>query len=839
MGLNRNSNVVAPLSGVFMELGDVPDPVFAEKMVGDGYAIDPTTNRLVSPIDGIIKQLHASKHAVTIEQEDGNQILIHVGIDTVKLKGEGFKTFIEIGDNVKIGDTLIEFDLDFLALNAKSLVTPVLLLDANNHKVRTNNTPGQTVLSNQHLFNFKAICNTPKDSNSKNEFIFSDSIIIANPLGMHARPSAEFISITKKFSSKVNVKKGNKTVNGKSLVALLSLEIEHNDSITIGVSGSDAKELLVELCNFIANNKELSNNTSKINPPPPSTSQINADGFFYGVPASEGKAVGKVFQVGLIDLKIPTHTSTPEKEISILESAISNSKRELKELAMSVSNKTGEENAKIFNAHIELLDDPDIHLIAAELMNKNKNAAFAWHTAYTEVSKTLAQLRNANLAARAADIKDVGLRVLKEIIPVNDNALQFDQLPTGTILIAPDLTPSETARLDKNKITGFATTFGGSTSHVAIIARSLGIPAIVGTDQEVLHLKNNQEVLLNAEEGFLKTNVSKEEIEETIRENQKKDEENKIAISNSQEMAITIDGQRVEVAANITNVDDAKNANKLGCDGVGLFRSEFIFMESEIEPSIKKQTEVYQAALDEISKVETKPFIIRTLDVGGDKPLSYLPIPQEENPFLGERGIRVSLENPKIFRNQIKAILSIRPLDKVHVMFPMISTLDEVIKAKKIVAEEQKNLGVKKILIGIMVEVPSTALMADIFAQHVDFFSIGANDLTQYTLAIDRGHSKLAKNADGLNPSVLKLIKLTCEAAQKNNIWVGICGGIASDLQAVPILLGLGVKELSVSIPMIPKVKSKIRELNLNECQKLAITALNCASALEVRKLSQ
>jgi phosphocarrier protein FPr len=836
MEINTNIEILAPLSGLFLALKDVPDPVFAQKMVGDGYAIEPTSNKLTSPFNGTVIQIHSSKHAITIEQENGCQVLMHIGIDTVKLNGEGFKTFVNVGDKVKEGETLIEFDLDFLAIHAKSLITPVLVLNSENNKIKSTNIFGQNIKSGQHLF--KTSSNAVSTSNKiPIDFIYSEKISLGNPAGMHARPSAEFVTLAKTFTCSINLTKGQKTINGKSLVGILSLEVDYNEVITIGASGSDAKEALIELSEFILNHKEVHSEEARAFSTNKSKNLDKKEDHYFGVPASEGKAIGTVFQIALLDIKIPPHTSTVNKELPILEDALNVAKKALNELAITVEKKSGAANAKIFYAHLELLEDPDILLIATELISKNKNAAYAWHTAYTQVAKTLSELHNSNLAARATDIKDVGLRVLKEIVPIDNNFSSFDKLPNGTILVAPDLTPSETARLDRNKIVGFATTCGGSTSHVAIIARSLGIPAIVGTDQEVLHLQNNQVVLLDAENGFLKTNLTNDEIEKVQQENIKREEDNKQAISQSKLPAITLDGVNIEVAANITNVEDATNANNLGCDGVGLFRSEFIFMEATQEPSIEKQTKVYQSTLDEISRTKSNPLIIRTLDVGGDKPLSYLPITQEENPFLGERGIRVSLENESIFRNQIKAILNVKPLKHIHIMFPMVSILCELLQAKKIVREEQDIIGVENVSIGIMVEVPSTALMADAFAPHVDFFSIGANDLTQYTLAIDRGHSKLAKNADGLNPAVLKLIKMTCEAAQKSDIWVGVCGGIASDLQAIPILLGLGVTELSVSIPMIPKVKAKVREINLEQCKKLAFTAMNSTSAKEVRKL--
>jgi phosphocarrier protein FPr len=305
-------------------------------------------------------------------------------------------------------------------------------------------------------------------------------------------------------------------------------------------------------------------------------------------------------------------------------------------------------------------------------------------------------------------------------------------------------------------------------------------------------------------------------------------------MANATDPATTKDGKVIEVAANIGGVEDAKKAVELGCDGVGLLRSEFLFLERATAPSEDEQYRVYQEIATVLGK---RPLIIRTLDVGGDKPLQYLPIPPEENPFLGVRGIRVGFLRPEILREQLRAILRVKSKGKIHIMFPMVATLEELRAAKVMVEEERKHLGAAPVPVGIMIEVPSAALMADVLAKECDFFSIGTNDLTQYTLAMDRGHKDLAKQVDGLDPSVLKLIEITVRAAHAEKKWVGVCGGIASDSKAIPILLGLGVDELSVSIPVIPLVKSQVRDTLLSAATALAKKAMSAASAKEVRGL--
>jgi phosphoenolpyruvate-protein phosphotransferase len=371
---------------------------------------------------------------------------------------------------------------------------------------------------------------------------------------------------------------------------------------------------------------------------------------------------------------------------------------------------------------------------------------------------------------------------------------------------------------------------------VAILARSLGLPALAGADEAVLKIADGTEVVLDGETGELRRNPSAEQKASVTRAQNENLERRKAALEMAHEPAKTRDGKHIEVAANIGSAEDARQAVELGADGVGLLRSEFLFLERDEAPSEEEQQRVYQEIADILGP---RPLVIRTLDVGGDKPLRYLPMPAEENPFLGVRGIRIGLVRQEILRTQLRAILKVRSKAKIHVMFPMISTLEELQKAKAILEEERLALKAPQISVGIMIEVPSAALLADVLAPEVDFFSIGTNDLTQYTLAMDRGHKDLAKQVDALHPSVLKLIGMTAQAGLKHNKWVGVCGGLASDLNAVAILLGLGVRELSVSLPSIPLVKSKVRESAIPEAESLAAEAKNLKNGAEVRELEK
>ncbi|HMR14431.1 MAG TPA: phosphoenolpyruvate--protein phosphotransferase, partial [Arachnia sp.] len=440
------------------------------------------------------------------------------------------------------------------------------------------------------------------------------------------------------------------------------------------------------------------------------------------------------------------------------------------------------------------------------------------------------------LAGRANDVRDVGQRVLEEL---TGQRSEKPELAEGTILIAEDLTPSDTAQLDRSKVVGFATTGGGASSHVAIIARSLDIPAVAGIESRALDIADGTRVVLDGSKGSLQLNLSDEEIDGIFDRQKRLAERKALEDSHKDEPATTTDGHQVHVVANIGGVEDAEKSMTKGAEGVGLLRSEFVFMGRSTAPTEAEQAQVYADCARALKPGQ--PLVIRTLDVGGDKPLDYLPIPAEENPFLGVRGVRVGLEKPEVLRTQLRAILAAADAGAdLYVMFPMIATIDDWRQAKAIWDDERAKSGVTaKVSVGIMMEVPSVAVMAKQFAaeEGCDFFSVGTNDLTSYTLAMDRGHPKLAAQVDPCNPAILTLIGNACEALHERGKWLGICGGVASDPQAVPILVGLGVDELSCSIPAIPAVKAAVRSYSLEQCKEMAAKAVLCSTPEEVRSL--
>ncbi|MCG6941567.1 MAG: phosphoenolpyruvate--protein phosphotransferase [Thiohalocapsa sp.] len=832
----------APLTGVIVPLEQVPDPVFSQKMVGDGASIDPIDQLLVAPCDGKVTQLHKAHHAVTLTTADGIEVMMHIGLDTVSLKGEGFRPRVAEGDAVQTGDPLIEFDADYLATHAKSLLTQILV--TNMERVTALEPASGLVNAGSDAFLTLTTAAAGAEAAATGRTVSSEAILIPNPTGLHARPAAVLANLAKRYESRILLQRGNDEANAKSVVSIMALEVSQDDKVVLVATGPDAEAAIAAIAPELAAGlgdegtapapAPATMEPDPANAPPPRPRSEDPS-LLLGVAASPGLGVGKVFQLRRDEIRVPeAATDEPRVERRRLDDAIEHAKNELEALQAELHAKADPAKAAIFAAHQELLADPDLLDIAESAIAKGKSAAFAWQRAYSTHAERLAGLKNEIMAGRAADLRDVGRRVLGIL---TGQPVQEPEIPAGAILIAEDLSPSDTAKLDPAKVFGFATVGGGATSHVAILARSLDIPAVAGIEPRALELADGAEVILDGGKGQLRIDPDPAEVDHILTLKHKLAEKKQANLAAAHEPAVTTDGHRVEVVANIGGIEDARQSLPLGGEGVGLLRSEFLYLERHTAPSEDEQTRIYA---DIATALEGRPLIIRTLDVGGDKPLPYLPMPREENPFLGIRGVRIGLDKPEILRTQVRAILraSATPGAKLRMMFPMIATIDEIRSVRGLVDEERAKVpDAGDVEVGIMVEVPSTAVMARQFAREVAFFSIGTNDLTQYTLAMDRGHPKLGAKADAMNPAVLKLIAQTCDGAHAEGKWVGVCGGVASDPQAVPILLGIGVDELSVSVPAIPAVKAAVRERSLPECQALAEQALACDTAAEVRAL--
>ena len=449
------------------------------------------------------------------------------------------------------------------------------------------------------------------------------------------------------------------------------------------------------------------------------------------------------------------------KEPLELAEALDCAKVELTELHQQMTAKKLGNEAAIFEAHKELLDDPELMEAVQARVTKGQSSLKAWKATVDERAQAIAALNDPLLAARAADLRDVGKRVLRLMLGIKENGASMPTTPV--IVVARELSPSDTASFDPEHVLGFGIVEGGPTSHIAILARALGLPAIVGVDESMLALAENTPVILNGNDGTLTVNPAPDVLERAKLAQRRWLEYRRFAQEQASLPAISQDGQRVDVTANAGSIADAAEALKMGADGIGLLRTEFLFLERTTAPGEEEQFGVYRAIAE---TMKTLPVIVRTLDIGGDKPLPYIQLKPELNPFLGERGIRLCLNRPELFREQLRAILRAAPHGNLRIMFPMVSNIDELRQARALIEALRRELDAPEVQIGIMIEVPSAALMADVFAPEIDFFSIGTNDLTQYTLAMDRGNSALASKHDGLHPAVLRLIDHTARAAR-------------------------------------------------------------------------
>ena len=830
--------IFAPFSGILVPLDDVPDPAFAQRLAGDGIAIDPLDQRVVAPCDGRVLQVHRAGHALTLSAY-GLEILIHVGLDTVKLKGKGFKQRVKAGDDVRKGDELLTFDADYIATNAVSLISPVLV--TNMDRVTSLRPRAGKVRAGDLLLEIgTGGVAAPQGGELLRDAVRSAPVVISHEAGLHARPAAVVAAAARQFTSDVRLVKGDREANARSLVSIMALEVGRGDSVTVVARGEDAQEAIAAITRTLTTDLAPSHGAApaakrpeRVAAAPRAMAPPSRDeGVMRGVPASPGIAVGQVFQLRHDDAVLEERAADANHERRELDAAIASAHLQLEAMRTRMATEADADRAAIFAAHQELLEDPEVLDAAAEHIRHGASAAFAWREAYTAQSDRLAALENPLLAGRAADLRDVGRRVLHLLVGRDDTP---HDVPSDSIIVAEDLAPSDAATLDRTRVRGFCTTMGSATSHVAILARGLGIPAVAGIDPRVLDIPNGTRVVLDGDAGTLQMGPTAVEEGEIAKRQAVAAQQRSAELAVATEAAITRDGHRVEVVANIGDEKEARQVSAVGGEGVGLLRTEFLFMERRTAPDEQEQTRVYEAIARALGP--DRILVIRTLDVGGDKPLPYMPMGAEANPFLGERGVRLSLNRPEAFRAQIRAILRASKIGKVAMMFPMISTLAEWRAARQLVEEERSALGVPRIQVGIMVETSSAALMADRFAEDADFFSIGTNDLTQYTLAMDRTNPRLAAQVDALHPAVLRLIEHTVAGARKHKRWVGVCGALAGDLQAVPVLVGLGIDELSVSVPIVPAVKARVRSLKLSECTETARQALDAADGSEVRAL--
>jgi phosphoenolpyruvate-protein phosphotransferase (PTS system enzyme I) len=562
--------------------------------------------------------------------------------------------------------------------------------------------------------------------------------------------------------------------------------------------------------------------------------------FLQGIAASSGIAIAKAYRLVEPDLSFEKRTvENVDDEVKRFDSALEQSTRELEAIRDNAKENLGADKAAIFEAHLLVLSDPELVSPIKDKVKSDKvNAEVALKETADMFISMFESMDNEYMRERAADIRDVTKRVLSHLLGVK--IVNPSMISEEVIVVAEDLTPSDTAQLNRQFVKGFTTDIGGRTSHSAIMARSLEIPAVVGTKSATKDIENGDLIIVDGLKGEVHINPTPELVEQYKKENEAFEAQKAEWAKLKNEKTYSSDNHHVELVANIGTPKDLEGVINNGGEGVGLYRTEFLYMGRDQLPTEEEQFESYKAVLEGLNG---KPVVVRTLDIGGDKELPYLNLPKEMNPFLGFRAIRLCLEEKDIFRTQLRALLRASTYGNLKIMFPMIATLDEFRQAKAMLEEEKQKLineGTQvseDIEVGIMVEIPSTAVLADQFAKEVDFFSIGTNDLIQYTMAADRMNERVSYLYQPYNPSILRLVKMVIDAAHKEGKWAGMCGEMAGDETAIPILLGLGLDEFSMSATSILKARSQIRHLSKKEMENMAEKVLQFSTTEEVVKV--
>jgi phosphoenolpyruvate-protein phosphotransferase len=799
--------VYAPLAGWVTPLPQVPDPVFAEKMLGDGVAIDPVNDALCARCDATVLTVHEAGHAVTLRSTDGYELICHIGIDTVSLGGKGLTPQVKAGAKVLAGQPLIRFDLDYLVQNAPAVVTPIIVADATRYAVEP--IAKGLVAVGDPLLRVVPLGVEAAETDADGVMLIEETVVALSH-GLHARPAARLVEAVRKHDARVTLYHGDRHASALSAVGLLGLGLGHGTTVRIQASGAQAAAALAEVIAFL---NDATPEETPVDVPEPVRGEGPGLG---GVPAAPGLAVGPIHRLTRAAIPVETQAGTEEEERTRLNEALDTVREGLARSAAAGGARGG-----VMAAHGAMLADPTLTDAALAVIGRGMSAGVAWQEAITEQVAVLLSSGDRRIAERADDLRDLERHVLAALAGL---PIEGPSVPQGAILVAEDLLPSQVAALDAAVVAGIALVKGGPTSHAAILAAGMGLPMAVAFGEPLAALEDGRVIVLDADRGLIDPEPDAE-AQDQVRDTIARRKAEMQAARAAQGPCRMADGTRIEMFANLGSVADAEAAVAEGAEGCGLLRTEFLFLERATAPTRDEQARDYQAIADALGD---RPMIVRLLDVGGDKPAPYMDLPVEENPALGLRGIRVSLADPQLLEDQVGAILAVR--QPCRIMAPMIASLSEL-EAVRAVVERQGG----KAEVGVMIETPAAAISADILARKADFFSIGTNDLTQYALAMDRGNAAVAAGVDGLHPAVLRLIGTTCDGAAKHDTPVGVCGSLAADRLAVPILLGLGVTELSVPPARVAAIKALVGKLDMVKCRAAAIAALALPSAAAVR----
>ncbi|WP_409317699.1 phosphoenolpyruvate--protein phosphotransferase [Pseudomonas sp. KCJK9016] len=822
---NKELTLSAPLSGPVLTLAKVPDAVFASGAMGDGIAIDPLNDTLYSPCAGVVIHVARTGHALTVRADNGAEILLHLGLDTVELQGEGFSMLVKEGTRVSCGQPLVRYDLDKVGRRCKSLIS--LLIVTNSQDFQARPITLKTVKTGEPLLHIVARRSAAANTEESVGPEVHGHVRVAHRGGLHARPAALIRQTAQGFKSQSQLHFAGKSAPCNSLIGLMGLAVGEQDEVQVSCQGCDAQAALQALLTALATALPDDHHAA-----PPAAAPRNRPaegGVLHGVCAAPGLSSGPLFRLNAISLPTDSGDHQPEQQLRILDTALNQVRSEIDGTLAQAKKQRNVDEEAIFAAHLALLEDPALLDAAQQSIATGTAATHAWSLSIDTQCEVLQNTGSPLLAERANDLRDLKQRVLRALL---GEAWHYE-VPAGAIVAAHELTPSDLLQLSTQGVAGLCMAEGGATSHVAILARGKGLPCLVALGSALLDQAQGQSVVLDADGGRLELTPNAERLAD-VRQAQLDNQQRREAQQLQAHLpAETRNGVAIEVVANVASSHEAADAFANGADGVGLLRTEFLFVDRHTAPDVEEQRSAYQSVIDAMGD---KSVIIRTIDVGGDKQLDYLPLPVEANPVLGLRGIRLAQARPEILDQQLRALLHVSPLQRCRILLPMVTEVDELLHIRQRVDALCLELGIsQRPEIGVMIEVPAAALQAEQLAEHADFLSIGTNDLSQYTLAMDRDHAGLAARVDALHPALLRLIAMTCEGAAVHKRWVGVCGALASDPLATPVLIGLGVTELSVSPVQIGEIKDRVRQLHEAECQRLARDLLKLSSAAAVR----
>ena len=832
-------SLLAPCDGWALPITDIPDPVFSAAMLGNGIAIDPSSAVLCAPCPGVVTMIHHAHHALTLAVQDGPDILMHIGLETLSLNGEGFEVHVAEGQAVAAGDRLISFGLDLLARRAASLISPIIVTGAD--WAVLHQTVGRLVHQGEVIMEIALLAPAAESGVAAGPVpaayalrpVPPRQVVVQAEGGIHARPAGLIANCAGNFAADISLAAHGRQANARSPTSVMALGVQQGDAVTVAATGEDAAAAVGALCEMLAKLGAGAPATGTVAAPQATVTapvlSRPSEFLLHGVAAAPGTAVGRTLRLVRQRLEVTEAGAGAAVEQARLAAALEATQTDMLGRIRAAG---ASPDAEILRAHLAFLRDPDLASASDAFVQAGKSAGFAWRSVVDREVATLEGSGVARIAERADDLRDVARLVLLRLAGRTEIA---PELPPRTILIEDDLLPSQLTGLDLSRVAGICTASGGPTSHVAILAASHGIPALVAIGPALLEIADGTTVLLDAGAGTCRIDPSPALL---------RDAEAKMAAGSAAAAALRAqaskpcqmaDGTPIALVANLGGLADVALALANGAEGCGLLRTEFLFLGQQAAPSEDEQHAAYQAIA---SALGGRTLIIRTLDPGADKVLPYLAMPLEANPSLGLRGIRMSLWRPEILHTQLRAILRVEPPGQCLIMLPMVATLDELRQVRRVLDAEKAALGrTDGVKLGIMVEVPSAALMADLLGREADFFSIGTNDLTQYTLAMDRTNPNLAKQVDAFHPAVLRLIAMAAQGAAAHGGWTGVCGGLASTPMAAPVLIGLGVTELSATPAAIPRVKALVAGLTMQTCRDVAKQALAQPSAEAVRSL--